>query len=266
MGDGARLHFVVAQQPRQDREPRCIGRRPSGRAQGVGVEIPDRPRTRRRARGAVPRVVELVEGAGGRVDHDGVAVAAGPLTTFNRRVGAEGIGTGIALGRVLERHARQRMRRGHHGVGHAVGVGRVARWTEVGMEVGSGAVHVGHPCRAVGVDRQSRDVGVPDVVGREHGAVGRSGHGRAGRGHLWRRPQGEAYTQHPGHARDRRCPLPSHVLPSLPIEGTPPAATLLTGNPLAAYSVGNRRVAYPPKRIPPRPTRRSVSCQISGTT
>jgi hypothetical protein len=75
VGDGARLHLVVAHEARAGSAgpPRRPTSTRSGA--GVGVEVPDRPGARRRARRAVLRVVELVEGARGRVDHDGVAVA-----------------------------------------------------------------------------------------------------------------------------------------------------------------------------------------------
>ena len=123
MGDGAGLHLVVAHEPREDRQAGRVGRCPAGRAEGVRVEVPDRPRAGRRARRAVLRVVELVEGARRRVDHDGVAVARGLLPAFDGRVGTEGIGPGIALVGVLEGDGHQGLRRGHDGVGHAVGVG-----------------------------------------------------------------------------------------------------------------------------------------------
>ena len=82
VGDLPRLHLVVAEQAGHDRQAGGVGRRPPGRAQGVGTQVPDRPRSRRRSRRAVVGVVELVERARGGVDHDGVAVAgrrSGPL-------------------------------------------------------------------------------------------------------------------------------------------------------------------------------------------
>ena len=92
MGDLARLHLVVAQQPRQDGQAGRVGPRPSGRSQRVGAEVPDRPGPRRRTPCAVVGVVELVERARGGVEHDGVAVARRALTSLDGRVGAEGVG------------------------------------------------------------------------------------------------------------------------------------------------------------------------------
>ena len=174
VGDGARLHLVVAHQTGEDREARRVGRRPAAGPQGVGLEVPDRPRARRRARRAVLGVVELVQGAGGRVDHEGVAVAGRLGPSFYGGGGPERVRARVALRGVLEGDVHQGLGGRHHRVGNAVGGAGVARGTEVRVQVGGGAVHAGHPLGAVGVDRQLRDVRVPHVVGREHGTVRRT--------------------------------------------------------------------------------------------
>ena len=102
MGDAAREHLVVAHEAGQDGQTRRVGRRPTAGPQGVGVEVPDGPRAGGGSRRAVGGVVELVEGARARVDHEGVAVARRLRPTLNRRVGPEGVGPRIALVGVLE--------------------------------------------------------------------------------------------------------------------------------------------------------------------
>ena len=149
VGDAARLHLVVAHQAGEDREARGVGRRPAAGAQGVGVEVPDGPGARRRARCAVLRVVELVQGAGARVDHEGVPVAGRLCAAFYRRVGTERVRTRIALRGVLEGHVHQGLGGRHHRVGNAVRGAGVVRGAEVRMQVGGGAVHAGHPLGAV---------------------------------------------------------------------------------------------------------------------
>ena len=98
----AGLHLVVADESGQDREAGRVGRRPAGRAQGVRVEVPDRARAGGGTRGVVLRVVELVERAGGRVDHDGVAVAGGLLAALDGRARTERVGPRVALVGVVE--------------------------------------------------------------------------------------------------------------------------------------------------------------------
>ncbi len=153
VGDAARLHLVVAQEPRQDRQPGGVRRRPPAGAQRVRIEVPDRSGAGGGTRRAVVGVVELVEGARARVDHQGVTVAGRRRAAFDRRVSAKGVGTRVAFVAVLERHVRQWMRGRHDRVGDAIGVGRVTRRPEVRMQVGGGAVHAGQPRAAVGIHR-----------------------------------------------------------------------------------------------------------------
>ena len=162
------------------------------------------PGPRRRAPRVVLGVVELVQRARGGVDHDGVAVAGGALSSFDRGVGAEGIRPRVALARVLERDVHEGMAGRYHGVGHAVGVGRVARRPEVGMQERRRGIHAGEPLGAVHVDRQGRDVGVPDVVGWEHVTwnTGRSA-GQGGR-YTPHGCQGPAAHDQQGGGQDRR--------------------------------------------------------------
>ncbi len=215
MRDDAGLHLVVAHESREDRQAGRVGRCPAGRSQRVRVEVPDRPRPCGRTRRAVLRVVELVEGARRRVDHDGVAVAGGVLTAFNGRRRAERIRPWVALVGVLERDGHPGLRRGHDGIGNAVGSRRVARGPEVGMQVRRAGIHAGQPRRAVGVDREVGDGRVPDVVRREHGAVRRAGHGRAGGRRRRRTNHGEAQPHRRGrHKSDpSRGPASSHERP-----------------------------------------------------
>ena len=105
----------------------------------------------------------LVQRAGGRVDHQGVAVR----TVLDRRRGGQRIGTGIALRGVGEGDRDERRARRDDLPRDAVGLGRVGRGAVVGVEVRGGRVHRGEPGGAVGVDGQSRDRRVPDVVRRE---------------------------------------------------------------------------------------------------
>ena len=107
------------------RQPRPAGRWSRG----------SRSRWRQSARGVIERVVELVVGARGGVDHDGVPVARGALATLDRRVGTEWVRPGIVSGGA-ERDGDQGMRRGHHRDGHAVL--RPMDEIEVG---GGGALH-----------------------------------------------------------------------------------------------------------------------------
>ena len=210
--DDARLHLVVAHQPGQNGCARGVHRRQPA-PEGIGVEVPDGAvgRVRSGVTG-VERVVELVVGARCRVDHDGVPVAGAALYL---RVGSERVRTGIVPGRA-EREGNEGMPRGHQGDGHAVGR-RCDR-----LEVGGGCVHGGEPLRAVRVDRQVRDRGVPDVVSREHRAVGRAGQGCARRRDTRRAADREAQPQHRrDHERDRRPPHPSsQEYPLSQVDGT----------------------------------------------
>ncbi len=160
-------------------------------------------------------------------------------------VGSERVGPGIALRCVEERRGDQGMGRGDHRVGDPVGVGRVAGGAEVGVQVGGGTVHAGQPGRAVGVDRQPGDVGVPHVVGREHRAAGCAGQRRAGRAGAGRAPTG----------RVRPRPRPAPAPPSLPltcavVESRPRHL------PRDHRTPGSRALRHPrrrPARLAPRP-------------
>ena len=169
--------------------------------EGVGVEVPDGAVGGVRGGGTgVERVVELVVGARCRVDHDGVPVARAALYL---RVGSERVRPGIVPGRA-EREGYEGMPRGHDVDGHAVGR-RCDR-----LQVGGGCVHGGQPLRAVRVDRQVRDGGVPDVVGREHRTVGCAGYRRARRRDASSSADRQAEPQHRRrHKRDRDSPHPS---------------------------------------------------------
>ena len=121
MGDRTRQHLVVAEQTWQNGQAGGVRRRPSGRAERVRTEVPDRPRVRCRSSRAVPRVVELVEGAGGRVDHQRVAIAGGGRAALDGRGGAEGVGARVALICVVEGEGHLGRQRRHDRVGDAVG-------------------------------------------------------------------------------------------------------------------------------------------------
>ena len=203
VGDRAGQHFVVAQQSGKYGQSGGVGRGPAGRSEGVRLEVPDRPGVGGGRRAGRPGVVEFVERAGGRVDHEGVAVTGGLGPTLDGGVGPERIGSRVALRSVEEGRGHQGVGRRDHGIGHAVGIGRVPGRPEVGMEVGGGAVHAGQPGRAVGIDGQPRDVGVPHVVGREDRTAGCTGQRAAGGGRTSRSEQGQAGADHGQHDRRR---------------------------------------------------------------
>ena len=237
MGDRTRQHLVIAEQTRQYWQAGGIRRCPPGRTELVRAEVPDGPRARCRSSRAVPRVIELIEGAGGRVDHQRVAVARGARAALDGRGGAERIGARVALTCVVEGEGYLGSQWRHDRVGDAVGYRGVPRRAEVRVEVGGGTAHTGEPRGAVGVDRQARDVGVPDVVGGEHLTVGRSGD----RGSCGRRSDGrdrrEPGTHH--HRRNRdgdpRCPPLAH--------GRHPESNVVHGNASRPYlrAPGRRR-------------------------
>ena len=115
------------------------------------------------------------------IDHEGVPVSRSVQAAFDGRGRAERVRAPVALVRVLEAQVDEGLRLGvddrpRDPVRIAAFIG-----TEVRMEVRGGGVHVRHPGRAVLVDRKIGDVGVPDVVGREHLALRCAGHRRAPR-------------------------------------------------------------------------------------
>ena len=126
-------------------------------------------------------MVELEQGAGGFVDHDRVAVAAGVLPALDEDVGTERVGARVALARVLEAEPDPAMSIGDDVERQAVRVAAKIR-PEIRVQIGVRRVHAPHPRGAVGVHRQSRDVGVPHVAGWKHRAVRCTGdHGSCGR-------------------------------------------------------------------------------------
>ena len=160
-------HLVPPHQAGEDGQAGGVGRGPPGRAQGVGTQVPDRPRPGGRAGGAVGRGEQLVEHAGVPVDHQGVAVAA----ALHRRVRRQGVGAGVALVGVLEGHRQLGLAPGHHDVGDPVGLLACAGRAEVRVESAVRAAHGGQPGGTGRVHGQGRHVGVPHVVGREHRAA-----------------------------------------------------------------------------------------------
>ena len=81
--------------------------------------------------GAVLGVVQLVQRACGRIDHESMAIPACVLTALDWRVGPERVRAGVAFACVLERDIDEGMPGRDDRVGHAVRVRRVARRAEV---------------------------------------------------------------------------------------------------------------------------------------
>src|SRR5256714_241606 len=94
-----------ANHPGKDRHPRRVRRGPAERAQRVRAEGEDGARPGGPTGPTACEVEELVEHAGIAVDDQRVAIAA----TLNQGVGAQWVGTGIALARVLKGHRHGRV-------------------------------------------------------------------------------------------------------------------------------------------------------------
>ncbi len=259
VGDLARLDLVVAQQAGQDRETGGVGRRPPRGTQGVGAQVPDRPGPAVEPPGAVLGVVELVERARRGVDHDGVAVSGGVLPSLDRGVGAEGIRSRVALAGVLERDVHKRLSRGDNGVGNAVGVRRIARRPEVGMQERRRGVHAGEPLGAVHIDGQRRDVGVPDVVGREHRASGTGNRGPGSGGSGTKRHDHGSDRRHgedEDSQREHRCP-PAGAAP------LPPHAAFIGTSVAGIHTTLGRGPVHRPPRPPARHSGQPATVRVT---
>ncbi len=196
-------------------------------------------------RGRVAGFPQLVERAGPGVDHDGVAVAAGVPAALDGGVRAERIGPAVALRRVGELDPDQPVPVGHDPVRDAVRV-TAGIGPEVGVQVGAAGVHAGQPGRAVRVDRQPGDVGVPHVTGREQRAVGGAGHGGPGRGDRHRgggrgRGHGHRQADRAAGACGQHCPgqyLSGPAAAGAPPWARPTAASAATAVPASTSRAG----------------------------
>src|SRR3984893_16974459 len=104
-------------------------------------------------------VEEFVERAGRPIEHERMPIAA----LLDRNVGAKWVWARIALGGVGKRQRHPRVRVVDDGVRIAVGCG-----SEIRMEVAGS--HVREPLCTACIDGQRRDISVPDVGCRKHGA------------------------------------------------------------------------------------------------
>ena len=161
-------HLVVAHEAGVDGEAGRVGGGPVVGAERVGREVEDGARPGVPGGAAALRVggEELVELAGGVVDHDHVAVAVARRSALDRCVAAgSGTGPGSLSLVVLEAHR-------HLGLAgadvHERDADRrvVPERAEVRVQLGR-RPDARHPRRRAGVHGRGGDVGVPCVGGRE---------------------------------------------------------------------------------------------------
>ena len=100
-----------------------------------------------------------------------MAVTTALLAAFDGDVGWNGVWSGVAFVGVVEVDGDESLVAGDDGVGDADGFVVVQAGAEVGMEMAIEADALDEVGR-VGVNRQVRDVGGPDVVGGEEWAAG----------------------------------------------------------------------------------------------
>ena len=124
-------------------------------------------------------VVELIQHACRRVDHQRVAVPGGHRAALDRRACAERVGTPIALICVVEVDPGEPRMGASDLPRNPVGTRPAAR-TVVGVQVGRTGRHVLEPCRRVGIDGKAGDRRVPHVIGRERRTLGAGEQGAGG--------------------------------------------------------------------------------------
>jgi len=127
--------------------------------------------------------IQFVELARAASEEEDVAVTAALLAAFDGDVGWNGVWSGVAFVGVVEVYGDESLVAGDDGVGDADGLVVVQAGAEVGMETVIEADALDEVGR-VGVNRQLRDVGVPDVVGGEEWAAG-NGREADGLGRGW---------------------------------------------------------------------------------
>ncbi len=195
--------LVPPQQPRQDRQPRGVRRRPAVTAQRVARQRPRRAGAGGPTAALLAGRPGLVEPAPTLVDDDGMHVPTGVAAALDAGVGAERVGDAVALAGVLEPDADPRVRAGHDGDRDPVVRAVAVRRAEVRVQPDSGR-HVGEPLAAPRVRRQPAHVGVPVAVRREH-PTRRAGHRRArgsGAGRGGRSGEGQTEKAQQSHAEN----------------------------------------------------------------
>ena len=170
MVDRAGGDLIIAHQASQDRQASRIRRRPGVGPERVGAQVEDRAGaglpTPIRLR---PGVVELIQLAGALVEDQYVAVAIAVRPALDRRVRRDGVGAGIALVVVVERHRHGRADRGRVRDADRPAVPQAR--AEIRVDAFGRADGIDISLR-VGGNRQGVDARVPDVVGWEDRACG----------------------------------------------------------------------------------------------
>jgi hypothetical protein len=115
-------------------------------------------------------VKHFVELARATIDENNVAVTAALLASLDGYVRRNGVWPGVAFVVVVKVYGDELLVAGDDGVGDADRFVVVQAGAEVGMEMAIKA-NTFDEVSGVGVNRQLRDVGVPDVVGGEEWAA-----------------------------------------------------------------------------------------------